>query len=137
MSDDDGEASFFRLEGHDSVEDPGGGAPVVSREAFLLHSYGVLNSIKLGSPGFVPDEYLESIAAETTTTAAELCTVGLWERADGGYLVLDREMLMMALDADDHFASLAAECEAAGSHVPVERPDGRISCERCLMPVDD
>ena len=36
-------------------------------------------------------EYLDGLAIETTITAAEPCTVAVWERVDGGYRVLDWE----------------------------------------------
>ncbi len=49
-------------------------------------------------PGFVPDEYLNSLDTETTVPAAELCAIGTWERVDGGYRVLDWEMVDVFLD---------------------------------------
>ena len=49
---------------------------------------------RCGHPGYVPDDYLEhldGLGIETTITAAELCTIGTWERAGGGYRILDWE----------------------------------------------
>ena len=48
--------------------------------------------------GLVPDEYLDGLSTETTITAAELCTAGMWERVDGGYRVLDWEAVEVCLD---------------------------------------
>jgi hypothetical protein len=45
-----------------------------------------------GKPGFVSDDYLNSISAETTLTAIELVGAGLWERSTDGYLITDPEM---------------------------------------------
>src|SRR5216683_1041974 len=73
------------------------GLGVLSRAAFEMHSFGILNSVRDGSPGFVSDEYLNAISAETTTTTLELEAAGLWERRDGGYFVVADDMLRMHL----------------------------------------
>jgi len=44
------------------------GMPALSRAAVQLHTFGIVNSIQDGRPGFVSDDYLNAIAAETTTT---------------------------------------------------------------------
>lgn len=96
FEDDDDHTTFLRLEGTAAAagadEDP-----VVSRAAFQLHSFGIMNSIRDGHPGFVSDDYLNAISAETTLTAAELCTAGLWQRAEGGYEILERQMVEEAV----------------------------------------
>jgi hypothetical protein len=46
----------------------------------------------------VPDEYLADLGMETTITAAELCAAGMWERAAGGYRVLDSEAVQVCVD---------------------------------------
>ena len=43
-------------------------------------------------------EHLDGLSIETTITAAELCTAGMWERVDGGYRVLDWEAVEVCLD---------------------------------------
>ena len=82
-----------------------------------------------GRPGFVSDEYLNAISAETTIAAAELCAAGLWRRADGGYEILDHEMVQVSvnhvrkMDADREF------CQVTGGHEPLE--DGPNLCRKC------
>ena len=74
---------------------------VMSRAAWDLHCRATSHSAFCGHPGFVPDDYLEhldGLSIETTITAAELCTTGMWERIDGGYRVLDWEAVEICLD---------------------------------------
>lgn len=65
-----------------------GGVGRLSHAAFRLHSFAVMNSALKGRPGFVSDDYLNAIAAETTVTAMELVVAGVWERRNGGYRVV-------------------------------------------------
>jgi hypothetical protein len=59
-----------------------------------------------GRPGFVPDEYLDELdgdelghpGADPPALAAELCRAGIWERAEGGYRVLDEEAVQVCVD---------------------------------------
>ncbi len=102
-------------EAADNAEDPGhpsfiimrptetfdGQQRVMSRAAYDLQVLATAHSASCGHPGFVPDDYLEhldGLAIEITITAAELCTVGMWERAGGGYRVLDWEAVEVCLD---------------------------------------
>jgi hypothetical protein len=102
-------------EAADNAEDPGhprfiimhatetfdGRERVMSRAAYDLQVLATAHSASCGHPGFVPDDYLEhldGLAIETTITAVELCTVGMWERVDGGYRVLDWEAVEVCLD---------------------------------------
>ncbi len=117
--------SFFQL-GED------GGGPIVSREAFQLHGFAMVNSARDGTPGFVSDDYLNAIRAETTSTAAELCLVGLWERTEGGYtihdpMVAEIERFNDKMDRDAEF------CATTGGHEPdVEHPDLCAKCHALL-----
>lgn len=86
---------------------------VLSRAAFMMHGFGMRNSIAYGDPGFVSDEYLNDVSAETSITATELCTAGLWARVDGGYEILDDAMIEMTLN----------------SHIMVRRMD---QCDKVL-----
>ena len=73
----------------------------MSRAAYELQALATGHSASCGHPGFVPDDYLEhldGLAIETTTTAVELCTIGMWERVNGGYRVLDWEAVEICLD---------------------------------------
>ena len=74
---------------------------VMSRTAYDLQVRATGHSASCGHPGYVPDDYLEhpdGLGIETTMTAAELCATGMWERAGGGYRVLDWEAVEYALD---------------------------------------
>lgn len=98
---------WSQMSGDDDDTDPArfvqmGHLPPLSREAFQLHSFGALSAYKDGYPSFVSDEYLNAVAAETTSTAAELCVNGLWERVDGGYRIHDDEMLAMIGESHLH-----------------------------------
>ena len=73
----------------------------MSRAAYDLQVEATAHSASCGHPGFVPDDYLEyldGLGVETTITAVELCTAGMWERVDGGYRVLDWEAVEVCLD---------------------------------------
>jgi hypothetical protein len=118
---------FLRLEGTRSAD---GEEAVVSVAAFQLHGFGIVNSVQDGHPGFVPDEYLNAISAETTITAAELCAAGMWERVDGGYRVLDREMVEQVVSFQRKMDQDAQFCQATGGHQPSdEDPD---LCRKCM-----
>jgi len=112
------------------------GLGVLSRAAFQLHSFGIVNSIKDGHPGFVSDEYLNAISAETTTAALELEAAGLWERRDGGYLVVADDMLRMLIDHSEERDHLARECQRRGSHIRSNKRlgSGWILCDHCGVP---
>lgn len=72
----------------------------ISLAAYRLHAYALVTSLCEGHFGFIPDDYLSSIAAETDITAAELEAAGLWQRTGTGYLVHDRQMRQWVLQAD-------------------------------------
>jgi hypothetical protein len=75
---------------------------VMSRAAYDLQVQAMAHSASCGHPGFVPDDYLDHLdgfSIETTITAAELCTCGMWQRVDGGYRVLDWEAVEVCLDS--------------------------------------
>lgn len=100
-------------EGKDHTEflavERGAGDVVMSRAAYSLHSFAIVNSFRDGWGGdFIPDEYLNAIPAETTITVAELETLGLWRRSedDDGYDVLDAETVAMVREADEQVARM-------------------------------
>jgi len=95
---DPGHLSFILMRDTETFD---GQERVMSRAAYDLQVLATVHSAFCGHPGFVPDDYLEhldGLAIETTITAAELCTIGMWERVDGGYRVLDWEAVEICLD---------------------------------------
>ncbi|GAB3261238.1 hypothetical protein [Arthrobacter pigmenti] len=74
----------------------------ISQAAWRLHAWATVTSLCEGNFGFVPDNYLSSIRAETDLTAFELVSVVLWERAGDGYVIRDPYMLDLVLRADDY-----------------------------------
>lgn len=105
---DDDDTTFIRFEGITGAD---GRDAVLSRGAFMLHSFAIQNSITDGHPGFVSDDYLNAITAATTTTAAELETAGLWGRVEGGYQVLDQSTLQMAIEVNERIERMEDEDE--------------------------
>lgn len=71
----------------------------MSRAVHDLQIRATAHSASCGHLGFGPDDYLkhlDGLSIETTTTAADLCAVGMWERVDGGFL--DWEAVEVCLD---------------------------------------
>ena len=107
---------------------------MLSRAAFQLHGHGMRNSIADGDPGFVSDEYLNTITAETSITAAELCAASLWVRVDGGYEVMDDAMIEMTLNAHIQVRRMG-QCEKdLGGCSP--DPDDAARCGHCHAPMN-
>ena len=126
-AEDEDHQRFLRLEG---LHDAEGEEPVVSLAAFQLHGHGIVNSVQDGHPGFVSDQYLNAIAAETTITAAELCAAGMWQRVDGGYEVLDREAVELSVEQFRKMDEDREFCQTTGGHEPsYDDPD---LCRKCL-----
>jgi hypothetical protein len=79
---------------------------VMSEAACKLHVWGTADSAARNQPGFVPDEYVSRLTgedlnipgAQPAILAAELCTAGIWQRANGGYRVLDWQVVQMCVD---------------------------------------
>lgn len=124
MSDDDEHENFIQA----------GELPPLSMPAFQLHTFAIIESFQRGVPGFVSDDYLEAIPAETTLTAAELEMAGVWVRREGGYFVQDDETISMVLGFREKSDANAEKCLTRGHHVP--RGDGDwIVCETCHVPL--
>ena len=102
---------------------------VLSRAAMHLHTFGVLSSIEAGEPGFVSDRYLNTIDAETSITALELCLVGLWVRTACGYRVSDTDTVSVAEQIHVQLHDLAALCTRNGGHIIDPQHPG--VCARC------
>jgi hypothetical protein len=89
---------FIRMRAEDTFD---GQERVFTRAAYDLQVQATAHSARCGHPGYVPDDYLEhldGLGIETTITAVELCAIGTWERAGGGYRVLDWEAVEVCLD---------------------------------------
>jgi hypothetical protein len=113
--------------------------PALSRAALQLHMAGVINSIADGHPGFVSDDYLNAIAAETTTAALELETAGMWERRDDGYFIVADEAVKVAIDFNERTDRQQAECAQRGEHFPPGDggdPGGWVICRHCGIPLE-
>jgi hypothetical protein len=113
------------------------GMPALSRAAIQLHAAGIVNSIQDGQPGFVSDDYLSAIAAETTTTALELESAGMWERRVGGYLIVADEMLKAAINFNERTDRQETECARRREHLPSgdNSESGWVICTHCGIPL--
>ena len=60
----------------------------------------------------MPDTYIDGLGAEAAVLAAELCSAGVWERADGGYRILDRDAVGRCQDLARQLAGEAARVRA-------------------------
>ena len=92
---DQGPAPFIRMEASETFD---GQERWFTRAAYDLQCRAVRDSAFADRPGFVPDEYLNSLDMETTFSAIDLCAIGTWERVDGGYRILDWESVEVCLD---------------------------------------
>lgn len=129
----DDHTTFFQL----GARNGDGDEPVTSRAAFQLHAAAIVNSVRDGSPGFISDDYLNAISAETTVTATELCMTGLWERDDerGGYIIHD-PMVEDAVEFNAKMDRDKAFCDTTGGHEPSEEdPDYCGKCMATLRPL--
>jgi hypothetical protein len=115
----------------------GEGMGVLTRDALNLLLHGVINSCADGTPGFVSDDWLNAIPAETTITAAELEAGGLWERREGGYFVLADDMVKMVIDQNEEMGRTKGQCAERGQHITPDDADdsGWVICEHCGIPL--
>lgn len=124
---------FFRLTGDSEGDDAEG--TVVSAAAFQLHGFAMINSVRDGSPGFISDDYLNAISAETAVTALELCSSGLWDRDDvrGGYIIND-PMVAQVVAMHERMETNRQFCDATGGH-EINDEFGPDVCCKCLKPI--
>lgn len=113
------------------------GMPLLSRAALMLHGFASVASLADGRPGFVSDDYLNAISAQTTTAAVELETSGMWERRDGGYFIVADQIVKIAIDANEHSDRLRGECAARGAHRTSSEDGGSgwVICGHCSIPL--
>jgi hypothetical protein len=129
MTDDfEDDPHFIDVQGDLSGE----GMGVLTKNALTLLTHGIINSVAEGTPGFVSDEWLNAIAAETTIPTAELEAGGLWELREGGYFVLADDMVKMVIDHHEEMDRTTAECAERRRHMP-HKPDesGWVICQHC------
>ena len=62
--------------------------------------------------GFVSDAYLDGLDTGTAVMVAELCSAGVWERAEGGYRILDRDAVGRCQDLARQLSGEAARVRA-------------------------
>jgi hypothetical protein len=101
-------AGPFELGGRSDIHDPvqQAGDGLMSPAAEQLRFLATAVSAVCGRPGFVPDVYLDELdgdelghaGADPWVLAAELCWAGTWERAEGGYRVLDEEAVQVCVE---------------------------------------
>ena len=116
---------FFRVKAEHA---PGRDEDITLTDAaFNLHSFGTVYSVAHGHAGWVCDEYLGNIAAETSAAAVELCLVGLWERVEGGYRVLDQIVLGWA-KAQQRIEQITDSCLASVGTFPTRRTRTAATC---------
>ncbi|MDT5016250.1 MAG: hypothetical protein QOD39_2410 [Mycobacterium sp.] len=67
----------------------------VSPGALEIHVRAGRASVRTDCPAFVSDACLDTIAPGQVTTMAalELCMAGLWDRARGGYVIADFDLI--------------------------------------------
>ena len=123
---------FYRL-AHDWSFD--GEDHVISVAAYRLHINGTADATVRGHPGFVPDEYLNSLATSTTLPVADLVIAGFWERVDGGYRIRDWDAVRVTMEhvqmlrereARRHQARTRSEQEQVLKRLRAGRPDRRL-----------
>jgi hypothetical protein len=61
----------------------------------------------------------------------------MWERRDGGYLIVADEMLKVAIDFDERTDRLRSECARREEHLPSEdaSQSGWVICTHCGIPL--
>ena len=93
-------------------ESSGARERVKSGAAYELHCRATADSAVDDHLGFVPDAYLAGLGTGTAALAAELCSAGVWERAGGGYRILDRDAVGRCQDLARQLTGQAARVRA-------------------------
>ena len=93
-------------------ESSGAREQVKSGAAWELHCRATADSAVYDHLGFVPDAYLAGLGTGTAALAAELCSAGVWERAGGGYRILDRDAVGRCQDLARQLFGEAARVRA-------------------------
>ena len=61
----------------------------------------------------------------------------MWERRDGGYLIVADEMVKVAIDFHERTGLQEAECARRGEHLPSDddSESGWVICTHCGIPL--
>jgi hypothetical protein len=102
---------------------------VLSAEAYRLHLYSLMDSVVAGHEGFLESS---EINASQEAAVRELCAIGLWEVAEGGYRLLDEEGLSDVLTTYSDAGRVASVCVDGLGHVADTADPG--VCARCHGP---
>ena len=132
-------ASLIKLPAASSFD---GRDHVLSAAALWLHLRAAGASVAGDHPGLVPGEYLRSLTGkdlyrpgdDPAALAAELCTAGLWERADGGYRILDVPAIQEFIGKEHELRDKGNRAAAAATGMPPVRGADRVGC-RGELPV--
>ena len=109
---DDAEDLARARSGARAGESSGARERVRSGAAWELHCRATADSAVYDHLGFVPDTYLVGLGTGTAALAAELCSAGVWERAGGGYRILDRDAVGRCQDLARRLFGEAARVRA-------------------------
>ena len=110
---------------------------VISVAAYKLHINSTADAVLGGHPGFVPDEYLNSLGPSTTLAAMDLVTSGYWERVDGGYRIRDWDLTRVAMEHVEMLRHRAALREQARTRAEQQEVLRRLQAGRLDRRADD
>ena len=88
--------------------------PVLTPTSLEVHVRSVGHLARTTRSNYLPDRELDTLAAGTVTTMAaiELCLAGWWRRLDGGYLIVDQQ-LVDAMAHGTRWRRLKSACRRA------------------------
>lgn len=107
----------------------------LSPQAFQLLTFGLLNSLNEGRPGYVSDECLNAISSETKIAAVELESAGLWERRSDGYYVLEESLISALIGQREDLQDRQQVCAGRGFHILSNGDPEACICVDCGMPL--
>jgi hypothetical protein len=108
---DDAEDLARARSGARAGQSSGAREQVKSEAAYELHCRATADSAVYDHPGFVPDTYLDGLGTGTVM-AAELCSARVWEQAEGGDRILDRDAAGRCQDLARQLSGQAARVRA-------------------------
>jgi hypothetical protein len=109
--------------------------PELAHDSFVLYVCAATHSIGTANPGFIPDSFLDSHPADTTTAAIELRMENRWIRQRDGYQIVHNPLVDAVQASRDRVARDIVICRQAGGHTP--GADDPECCEVCGIWMDD